>query len=315
MPGTPTTSNTIAVVSNPTAGKGRGLRAGALVTRRLADAGHQVVDLTSESAAEARDRALAAVAAGVEALVVVGGDGMAHLGVGVCAGTKVPLGIIAAGTGNDIARGLGLPVGNIEESVAAVRTALAGTDLTLQRRQVDAVRVGCPWGPAWFAGVLSAGFDAIVNERANGWAWPRGRMRYNLAVARELPVFKPLRYRIEVDGVSEDISAMLVAVANAPSFGGGMRITPDARMDDGLLEVFVLRPLPLVEFLRLFPKVFSGSHVDHPAVSIRRAERVRIETLDKPVVAYADGERLAGLPLEAEIVSQALTVLAPLPAR
>lgn len=290
------------------------MRAGALVTRRLADAGHRVMDLTSESAAEARDRALAAVAADVDALVVVGGDGMAHLGVGACAGTKVPLGIIAAGTGNDIARGLGLPVGNIEESVFVVRTALAGTDLALQRRQVDAVRVTCPWRPAWYAGVLSAGFDAIVNERANGWGWPRGRMRYNLAVARELPLFKPLRYRLEIDGASEEIPAMLVAVANAPSFGGGMRITPDARMDDGLLEVFLLRPLPLVEFLRLFPKVFSGSHVHHPAVSIRRAERVRIETLDKPVVAYADGERLTGLPLQAEIVPQALTVLAPTPA-
>lgn len=301
----------IAVVSNPTAGKGRGLRAGALVTRLLADAGHHVADLTSETAEEARDRALAAVASGAEAVVVVGGDGMTHLGVGVCARTDVPLGIVPAGTGNDVARALDLPVGDVPAAVDVIHRALSAPDADVGPRRVDAVEVSTALGTRWYAGVLSAGFDAIVNERANGWAWPRGRGRYHLAIARELPMFRPLRYRLEVDGVEQELSAMLVAVANTPSFGGGMRITPEACVDDGLLDVFVLRPMSKREFVRVFPQVFSGRHVGHPQVSIARARSVRIETLDVPVVAYADGERLASLPLTCHVTPHALTVLAP----
>ena len=311
----------IALVSNPTAGKGRGMRAGAAVAQLLADRGHQVTDLTSETAAEALDRSRAAVAAGTDALVVVGGDGMVHLGVNACAGTDVPLGIVAAGTGNDVARGVHLPT---HDAVAAAACILE--QLALGGRRVEAVRVtpdaGDVSGPdasgsahrsSWFGGVLGAGFDAVVNERANGWAWPRGRMRYNLAIARELPMFRPIRYELTLDGQTEELSAMLVAVANGRSYGGGMQIAPDARIDDGELDVMVLAPLSTLEFVRVFPSVFSGTHVQHPAVSIRRARTVHLATLDTPVVGYADGERIAPLPLGCEVVPGAVRLLAPTP--
>lgn len=311
----------IALVTNPTAGNGRGTRAGADVRRVLAQARHTVADLTSESAAEALDRARAAVADGVDALVVVGGDGMVHLGVNACAGTPVPLGIIAAGTGNDVARNVGLPTHDAQAAAAGVVEQLRRGG-----RAVDAVRVtpdaGDVTGPSasgsgghqtWFGGVLGAGFDAVVNERANGWAWPRGRMRYHLAIARELPMFRPIRYALTLDGVREDVSAMLVAVANSASYGGGMRIAPGASMDDGLLDVLVLAPLGTLEFLRVFPSVFSGTHVSHPAVSIRRARTVHVQALDTRVVGYADGERVAPLPLGCEVVPGAVRLLAPRP--
>ena len=105
---------------------------------------------------------------------------------------------------------------------------------------VDAVRCTGENLGRWFAGVLAAGFDAVVNERANGWSRPRGRMRYNLAIARELPVFRPRSYTIDLDGECWQTAAMLVALGNAPCYGGGMRVCPDARMDDGLLDVLVL---------------------------------------------------------------------------
>jgi diacylglycerol kinase (ATP) len=180
-----------------------------------------------------------------------------------------------------------------------------------RRRRIDAVRrTGGPGADGrdhWYLGVLCGGFDAVVNERANRWSWPRGQMRYNLAIARELPVFRPLPYRLELDGEVWDTDAMLVAVGNGPAYGGGMHITPDAQYDDGLLDVLVVGPLSVLKLLRVFPQVFSGRHVTHPAVTIRRARRVRLST--PGIVAYADGERFAELPVEVEVVPGALDVL------
>ena len=157
-------------------------------------------------------------------------------------------------------------------------------------------------------GVLAAGFDAIVNERANQWRWPRGPMRYNLAVLRELPVFRPIPYVLELDGRRMETEAMLVAVGNGPAYGGGMRVTPDASFDDGLLDVLILHGISTLEFLRVFPRVFKGTHTSHPAVEIVRAATVRLEATG--IVGYADGERFGALPMTLEAVPGALTVLA-----
>ena len=112
--------------------------------------------------------------------------------------------------------------------------------------------------------MLAAGFDAVVNERANQWRWPKGPMRYNLAIMRELPVFRAIPYVLELDGTRMETEAMLVAVGNGPAYGGGMRVTPDASFDDGLLDVLVLHKISTAEFLRVFPTVFKGTHTSHP---------------------------------------------------
>ncbi len=291
----------IGLVVNPTAGRNRGARIGAEVAARLRGAGHHVLDLSDRTAAAARVRALGALAEGIDVLVVVGGDGMAHFGVNLVAGTDVPLALVAAGTGNDLARGLGLP---LHDPVAAADLITTGTV-----RVIDAARSVDEHGdPRWFVGVLGAGFDSLVNERANGWTWPRGRMRYNLAIARELPLFRPIPYTVTVDGVAQRTRAMLVAVGNGASYGGGMRVTPDAQLDDGLLDVLVVHEISIPQFLRVFPRVFSGSHLGHPAVQILRGRVVRLEA--EGIVAYADGERFAPLPLTVEVVPDALRVLA-----
>lgn len=290
----------IGLIVNPTSGKGRGASIGAEVASRLAADGHEVVDLSDESAASARDRALAGVASGLDVLAVTGGDGVVNLGVNICAGTETVLAIVAAGTGNDIAHGLQLPVHDAKAAAAviadgAVRTIDAG-------RHTDSHGV-----PHWFVGVLGAGFDSEVNERANTWGWPRGRMRYNLAIARELPVFKPIPYVIEVDGVRHSTQAMLVAVGNGPSYGGGMKVCPGASFDDGLFDVLVVHEISTIEFLKVFPKVFKGNHVGHPAVEILRGREVRLEA--SGIVSYADGERFAPLPMNVQNVPGALNVL------
>ncbi len=296
------TAKRVGLVVNPTSGKNRGMALGLEVAARLRAAGHDVVDLSDETYAAARDRALGAIAQGLDVLAVVGGDGMTHLGVNLAAETKTTLAVIGAGTGNDVARGLGLPV---HDPVRAADLVTTGVE-----RTIDAVRWVDDHGERhWYAGVLGAGFDSLVNERANTWLWPKGQMRYNLAILRELPLFKAIPYAVTIDGQRLETRAMLVVVANGPSYGGGMRVAPHASFHDGLADVMILHEISTLEFLKVFPKVFKGNHVTHPAVQITRGRQVTLEA--DGIVAYADGERFAPLPLTLETVPDAVTVLAP----
>ena len=270
---------------------------------QLRAAGLDVQDVSGTTAADARDQARPVLDSGVDALVVVGGDGVVHLGVNLVAGTPTPLGIVPAGTGNDIARALGLPIDDVTGPPGRPSCGRRPASSTPPGTSRTAARPSA----GWFAGVLGAGFDAKVNERANGWRWPRGPRKYDLAIARELPVFRPLPYELVLDGRTIKANAMLVAVGNGPSYGGGMQVCPDAEMDDGLLDVMIVDKISKLEFLKVFPKVYSGAHKDHPAVSIHRARTVRLDT--PGIVSYADGERYAALPMTCEVVPGALQVL------
>lgn len=282
--------------------------------------------LNAPGAAGARTLLRAATAVegddALDALVVIGGDGTLHLGVDAVAGTGLPIGVVPAGTGNDVARCLGLPL----DPVAAVDTLDACLRLGL-RHPVDAIRVRRSPGEhsidaaagaasSWVAGVVAAGFDAVVNERANSMRWPRGRARYNLAIVRELPTFRPVPYSLVLDGVPWQTEGLLVAVANTATYGGAMRIAPGASPTDGLLDVVVVGPVSLARFARLFPRVYAGTHVDVDAVQVRRARTVSVAVdadgaRPRPIVAYGDGERLGPLPLTFSAEPGALRVLAP----
>jgi diacylglycerol kinase (ATP) len=219
----------IALLTNPTSGKGKGGRTLDMVLPRLRDAGYVVRNLIGRDADEALDLARQCVADEVETLVVVGGDGMVHLAVQALADSGTRLGLVPAGTGNDVARYFDLPR----------RDPLAATDVVIggKERRVDLARIGAKY----YVTVLAAGFDAIVNERANEMSWPKGQMRYNLATVAELRTFKPIPYIVDIDGEQHRFEAMMVAVGNGPSFGGGLRITEGAVLDDGLLDVVVIR--------------------------------------------------------------------------
>jgi diacylglycerol kinase (ATP) len=128
-------------------------------------------------------------------------------------------------------------------------------------------------------------------------------MKYNAAIAVELPRFKPRHYEITLDDRRMSTEAMLIAVANGRSYGGGMLVCPNANIVDGLFDVMVLHPVSIIEFMKVFPRVFAGTHVSHPAVEIVRSRRVRIEA---KAVAYSDGERIGQLPISAECIRGAL---------
>ena len=287
----------IALLTNPTSGKGRGTRTAAIVLPRLKEAGFHVHTLVGHDADEARDLARRCVADGVESLVVVGGDGMVHLAAQELAGSETALGIIPAGTGNDVARYLDIP--RSDPQLAA--DVVVGS----RTRRIDLARSGAQH----YVTVLASGFDSLVNERANAMRWPRGQMRYNLATLAELRVFEPLPYTLELDGQVRQVEAMLVAVGNGPSFGGGLRITHGACIDDGLLDVVIIKTMTKPDLVRTYPKLFTGGHTKHPQYE---HHLVRSATVAAPgIVAYADGERMGALPLTVEVAPLALKVLVP----
>ncbi len=287
-------SREIAFLTNPTAGNGKGIRYRDAALARLRDAGLVVRNLEGRDADEALDLARACVADGVEALVVCGGDGLVHLGVQAVATTGIPLGLIPAGSGNDVARYFDLPR---KDPVAAADRVIGS-----RVRTVDLGRSGS----RYFVTVLAAGFDALVNERANAMAWPHGQMRYNLATLAELRTFRPLPFTLDLDGTPLRLDAMLVAVGNGPSYGGGLRITEGALLDDGLLDVVIIKEMTKTKLIRTFPKLFSGTHVNEREYV---HHRVRTVTLAAPgVVSYADGERFEKLPLTITCEPGALAV-------
>jgi diacylglycerol kinase (ATP) len=282
-----------AIVINPVSGSGRGAVLGREVAGYFSGKGLPYQIITATSAEKLRTNLTHFLDNGSEScqgVIAVGGDGLAHLVLQVVVPRKIAFAILPGGTGNDFVRALGWNLKDISTQLdTVVSTAPQSIDLGL----VDS---------EWFGAVLSTGFDAVVNEKANTMKWPKGPMKYNLAIAMELPKFKPLRYKIELDSQTLETEAMLIAIGNGNSYGGGMKVCPDAVMSDGLFDVMVLRPVSKFEFIKVFPKVFSGKHIEHRQVDIYRTSRV---SLHAEAIAYADGERIGGLPIRAECIASA----------
>ncbi|WP_433382590.1 diacylglycerol kinase family protein [Actinoplanes sp. CA-142083] len=297
------TSGDIAVLANPRAGRGRhrGLLPG--VVRRLGAAGHAVRLLEASTAEEAEKACHRAVGDGCAALVAVGGDGTVHLALQAAASRPVAFGVVPAGTGNDFAAGTGVSPDPLT-AASAIASALESSSFA----PIDLARaVGTDEEKRWFGAVLAAGFDAIVNERANRMRWPRGPRRYDLAIALEMARVRPRLYALEIDGVDHGFEGTLVAVGNCPSYGGGLRIVPAADPSDGLLDVVTALPLSRAAMARLKPRLRRGTHVTDPRVRTYRATQVRLHS--DGIIAYADGERLGPLPLEITCVPGALRLL------
>ncbi|MET8544940.1 diacylglycerol kinase [Kitasatospora sp. NPDC004799] len=293
----------VAVLTNPAAGAGHAEPAAHRATARLRALGVQVEPHAGRSPEDAVRLAREAAADGVDAVAVVGGDGMINLALQALAGTPVPLGVIPAGTGNDHAREYGLPLGSPE---AAADVIAAG-----RTRGVDLGRITGPDGAVrWYGSVLATGFDSLVSDRANRLCWPRGRMRYNLAIVAEFANLRPLPFRITLaDGTVIERDLTLAAVGNTRSYGGGMLMCPAALPDDGLLDVTLVDAMPRLRIARFFPTLFKGTHVTHPEVTTLRTESLRIES--PGITAYADGEFIAALPVEVTVAKAALRILVP----
>ncbi|HEY4458053.1 MAG TPA: YegS/Rv2252/BmrU family lipid kinase [Pseudonocardiaceae bacterium] len=289
-----------ALLVSPAAGRGVAARIAGTVAQRLRGSVDRLDTLVADSAAGSAALAKDAVAAGVDVLVVLGGDGLAHTAVQACAGSPTALAVIPAGTGNDLARALAAPADPLAATLLTADALRTG-----HTRSIDLGRVS---GGSWFATVLCAGFDSAVSERVNTLRWPNGPRRYDLAIVTEMARLKPKPLVVETDDTTLRLDATMVSVGNSRFYGGGIPICPDAELDDGLFDVTVVGATHRRDLLRILPRLRTGRHIEHPAVTTMRARSVHLSGLNH-WVAYADGERQARLPLTIRCQPAALRVL------
>lgn len=311
----------LGLVSNPASGHGRHRSAEDLARGALVRRGHDLLVATSTCYDTSRQAATDLLGEGIDALVVVGGDGMVHLGLDVVAQTDVPMGIIATGTGNDVARHFGLHARDVEAAADIIDAALRGQG---RIEACDAIHVTRPDGTRvpdeheWCMATVGIGIDAQINARANALVWPHGEGRYLAAVLPELAILRPFGYRVTTDSGTWAGPALVLAVANTRYIGGGMELAPTADTSDGLLDVLHLDPVGRLSLGRLVRRIFVGKHLDHPAVHHERTRAIVIEPwagdahwLRRPPLAFADGEPLEHLPLRLRAAPGAVRVLLP----
>lgn len=274
---------------NPAAGHGRGED----LARRVLDAatqrGGRALLLPNQSGETAFRAAEAAVAEEIDRLVIIGGDGTIHQAIQLLARTPVVLGVLPAGTGNDFATTLGIP----SEIRPAIERALGPP------APVDLLRVG----DRFAATIATIGFSVDVSRRARSMRWPRGSARYTAATLLEIGRMRQYPLTLNIDGHRLDVSPNLAAFANTATFGGGMRIAPEARVDSGTLDVVLIGPVSRTAMLRLLPSARRGRKVD--AMTVHRGATVTIQA-EETFEVWADGEFVGSTPTEIAIVPDAL---------
>lgn len=248
------------------------------------------------SADELQREARQAARAGYDRVLAAGGDGTAHAVVNGLQGTGTALGVLPLGHGNDLARAFGIPLDPRAAAEFLLRAPVASMDLG---------RVG----QELYAGVAGAGFDAETNRRANAWgAWPRGHARYLFAGLRTLVSYRALRVDLVSDAEEFSGEVMWVAVANAPFYGGGLRIASQAAMDDGLLDVCLIERMSPLALLALYPRLRRGDHLHARGVRYFRCRWLQFRAPAGAAV-FGDGEFLGSVPLEIRVEPAAVRVL------
>lgn len=301
------------IVVNPAAGQGRSLRVLSVVTAALDAAGAAYHVSESSSLDDARELAGQAAQLG-QLVVAVGGDGTTGALAGAVAAAGGRFGIIPAGRGNDLARVLEIP----SDPAAAAAVLLHG-----QPRTVDLIGVGVPGQPeSTVMGSVYLGIPSIAGEIANRASRLPGMLVYPLAALRALARWTPATFRAEIGGGSvaepvQQFAGFAIVVANVAYFGAGMQVAPPARIDDGVLDIVIMRDGPKLAFLRALARIRSGSHLSLPQISVERGTEV-VLSIDRDMPAAADGETLpcaaplpAGTLLRIRALPGALTVLTP----
>lgn len=298
----------LSLIVNPAAGRGRARRLLPAATEALAAGGTLFQVTESSSLAHATELAATAAAAG-SVIVAVGGDGMAGALAGAAARLGCPFGIIPAGRGNDLARVLGIPAG----PAAAAGLLAAGPT-----RQIDLIAVSVAGQPeAIVAGSVYAGVPSVAGEIANGTRWLRGSAVYTLAALRAVARWHPAAFSLHGSSGQHDFAGYAVVIANSAYFGAGMQVAPPALIDDGQLDLVLMRHGPKLAFLRALARIKDGSHVSLELISLDRESDVTL-TIDRPMPVAADGETIsfaaplpAGTPVRIRVLPGALTVIAP----
>lgn len=285
------------LVVNESAGKGKALYLANQFSKLLVNSNQEFTLIHETSYEKTIEKLKSSLSTNsYKKVIAIGGDGLVNLCLQYLARSGITLGVIPAGTGNDFARAVGvngLSVNKIFDLYT--KSDPAEIDLGLVKSQSS---------ERWFVQVLSTGFDAEVNSRANKIRWPKGKSKYTIATVRTLARFRPITYEIEIDGHKFSQSAMLFTIANGETYGGGMRICPGASNSDGFFELLLVKPVSRFVLLTIFPKVFKGNHIPHQKIDTYRAKVVKISASTS---SYADGEYVANLPITVTNVGNALS--------
>ncbi|MCK5566592.1 MAG: diacylglycerol kinase family lipid kinase [Actinomycetia bacterium] len=233
--------------------------------------------------------------------IAVGGDGTLHHMVNVLAGSNKNLGIIPMGSGNDIAVNLGIP-SDIKKCCKIIK-----------EQNVKKLDLGLINDSFYYLCIAGSGFDSEVNDLANNTKYPiKGPSKYTYSVYKTLLTFQSKEFTVTCNGSKRKIYGMMIACANLPSYGGGMKITPDASPSDGLFDICIIKKMSKIHFIKVFPKVFEGKHIDDPNVEIFRTKEMKLES-NYDFSVFADGEYICKLPAVFKIVPGKLNFLVPAP--
>jgi len=284
------------IVSNRFSGRGRAGARSSNLNEKIKARGHFATEVSGNTLESCLVELRAnLVSNSPRGILIVGGDGLVNAVVSEVhkAAGNTPILVVAEGTGNDFSRTCGT-FGLSDDGLVDLicRKDPHRLDLLLinERPCVE---------------IAATGFDANVNRRANAMRRVRGKLKYVVAMFQELIRLKAISYRLILDGNEMTFNALFVAVANSASYGGGMRISPNSAPDDGVIEVAVLEPVSRFELLRVFPRVFSGTHIDHARFKVYRGVEGRLEA---ETSVYADGEDFGTLPIDFRVLPNAIRV-------
>ncbi|OGQ13305.1 MAG: hypothetical protein A2026_15085 [Deltaproteobacteria bacterium RBG_19FT_COMBO_46_12] len=288
----------ILVVVNPAAGGGKTLRLLPRIKRWLSESPHEFSFSIPGSPDEMRSEITKASARGIDAILLSGGDGTVHDALPAILNANIPFGYLPGGRGNDFARNTGFTTNLRKSCCIPSNPSFHQLDLPIINQTP-------------FISTAYVGFDAEVNRLANdGKGYFGGKLGYTICVLKSLRNFKPFEIEMTIDGHRFRERVMLITVANGPYYGGGMKIAPQAIMDDGVLDICIVKEISKLELLRQFPKVFNGTHITHPKIIMASGKKIKI-TSDESREIFSDGEYVGVLPVECTIGSQSLRVLFP----
>jgi YegS/Rv2252/BmrU family lipid kinase len=288
----------ILVIVNPAAGGGKTLRFLPRIKRWLSESPHEFLFVIPKSPEEMRQEILNAPAGGMEAILLCGGDGTVHDALPAILSVNIPFGYLPGGRGNDFARNTGFTTNLRKSCLIPSHPSFHQLDLPIINQTP-------------FISTAYVGFDAEVNRLANdGKGYFDGKLGYTICVMKALRNFKPFEIEMTIDGHRFRERVMLITVANGPYYGGGMKIAPQAIMDDGVLDVCIVKEISKLELLRQFPKVFNGTHITYPKIIMASGKKIKITSGESREI-FSDGEYVGVLPAEFTIGYQSLRVLFP----
>ena len=291
------------IIANPNAGGGRARKSAREADRIFTNLGISSTLYLPPTLPEMLSVIERIAAESPSVVLACGGDGTVHQVLQATIPAKITTGIIPAGTGNDIARNMGIPASTSESYLREVASLINQNHY----EWVDASFITHGSATHWSLGVISAGFDSAVTERANRMQFGQGTLRYISALLAEIVPFQLHSFTVEMDGVTYTDPALLIAIGNGRGYGGGMRICPEASMTDGLLDVTWVGKAPRRTVLRLFPRIYSGRHIEHELVTTYKVKEVTITSQES--VIYADGERIGPPPVQITLIPRAAKIL------